>query len=98
MAINATATTMLAQNALRKEHLNSLRDEMASEIVAQQKLAQIAEIFTHEKGPFSPVGDQHMQETSWQLGTIYILRKQKLAFFDHFDYFLPHLININIFE
>ena len=68
MAINATASTMSAQNALRKEHLNSLRDEMAMEVIAQQKLKHIVSRFTHEKGPFSPVSQQIL--TSWQLDEI----------------------------
>ena len=68
MAINATASTMSAQNALRKEHLNSLRDEMAMEVIAQQKLKRIVSRFTHEKGPFSPISQQI--PTSWQLDEI----------------------------
>ena len=68
MAINATASTMSAQNALRKEHLNSLRDEMAMEVIAQQKLKHIVSRFTHEKGPFSPISQQIL--TSWQLDEI----------------------------
>ena len=62
MAINATAFTMAAQNALRKEHLISLRDQMAMDIIAKQKLTGLVERFTHEKAPFAKA----IADCSWQ--------------------------------
>lgn len=66
MAIEGTATAMAAQDSWRKQHLFHLRDQMATDIFARQKLASLVARLTHERGPWPFKNDN----TGWRLDEI----------------------------
>lgn len=66
MAIERTATAMAAQDSWRKQHLFHLRDQMATDIFARQKLASLVARLTHERGPWPFKNDN----TGWRLDEI----------------------------